>query len=499
MHSFNSRRFAAPLILILAACTASDSKRETSAADASAPIWTLSTKSDEARQYVEAGERAVDQGRFNKAYEQFKRSVAADSAFAYGYLRTAQNATSLDEYNVNLRRAVAYESTANETEKMLIDIEQKLFARDVQGALDIAKQLTQKQPSNPRSWWTLATVQWFNAGDVTGARESLRKAVDLAPQYGFSHLILGQALTIAPMQLADAEKEVDAGDKLWPNQPLSYDFLGDLRRAQGRVDEAVQAYSRQIELDPQESEGYNQRGHANTFSGKYDQARADYDAAIRLSKNNAASGNARSRAYVSAYAGDFDASLKELNDVYEAIDGMKIPDPQGEKVGTLESEIIIATHTGRIPVAEKAYSLLVPLSMQAVQRVGTPEFKRGVDENLAFEKARIAIFKGDFATAEKSIADLNKLLEQDRGPNKLQRLHRLRGWLAFQRKQYAQAVSEFEQDDPQNIIARYYRARALQELGRTAEAKAMFKEVAIYNFDNAPYAAIRNDAIARAG
>ena len=483
--------------LLVAGCKSGDARHELSAADASVPIWTLSTKSEEARKHIEEGERAADEGRLLTAYQEFKRAVASDSAFAYGYLRVSQSGLSFDEYRTNLQRAEAYESSANDTEKLLIGIERKVFARDQQGALESAQQLVARQPKNPRALWALASQQ-FGSGQLAEARASLKKAVDLAPQYGATHLIYGSSFLLEPKEVAKAELEILAGQKLWPNQPLSYDNLGDVRRAQGRLQEAAEAYTRQIELSPQQPEGYSQRGHAYTFVGEYDKARADYAAAIRVGKENEPAGYARYRALVDVYAGYPEKGIAALEELVQTIDGMGIPEPEGEKVGVLTDEAIIATHIHKFDIAEKAISRLDSLERKLGERSGNADFKRGVEADAAFWEGRLAAFKGDYPLAQRKVAEFMKLTQPERNPTKNRRAHAVLGFIALFQKHYDQAVKEFEQGDPDDIYQKYERALALEGAGRAAEAKTLFKEVANFNFNAPGYGLVRGDAVARA-
>jgi tetratricopeptide (TPR) repeat protein len=483
-------------LFLFAACKGSDEKI-TSAADASAPIWPLSTKSEEARSHIELGERASDEGRILDAYEQFKRAVASDSAFAYGYLRVADLAQSFDEYKTNLERAKAYESTANPTEKVLIDISQKLFVRDQQGALDLARQLVALQPKNPRAYWVLSNQQ-FTTGDLDGARSSAKTAVEIAPGYGGTHLFLGSLWLAEPKDVAKAEQEVLAGQKLWPDKPLSYNYLGDVRRAQGRLQEAADAYSREIELAPKEAEGYDQRGHAYTFLGSYDKARADYDAATRLAKGNAPVSEATYRAYVDVYAGEPEAGLSRLEQLFRAVDGMGVPEPDGVKSGVLDEERIIASHIHKFDVAERATAMLDSLTRKLAARSGNSDVKRQAEGDVALDEARLAAFKGDYAAVGPKVATFMKLTTSDRNPTKNRYAHAVLGFSAFFQKRYDEAVKEFAQADPQNPYSKYFKGLALEGAGRTAEAKAVFREVANYNFNNPGYALVRNDAVKRA-
>lgn len=484
--------------LLTVSCQSGDARGELSAADASIPVWPASTKSEEARRYIEEGERRADEGYSEKAYEQFKRAVAADSAFAYGYLRVSGYSQSFDERKRNLERAEAYQGTANETEKLLIQYERKTFERDQQGALEIARQLVAKDPNNPRAHWVLSGPQ-YALGQQAEARASLKKAVDLAPEYGATHLYYGNTFIYEPgKDLAKAEAEILAGQKLWPNQPLSYDYLGDLRRAQNRLEEAAAAYTRQIELDPADGAGYHQRGHVYTFLGQYDKARADYANGIRLGKGNAPAGTAVYRALVSVYAGNPDGSIAELEELAQAIDGMNIPEPDGLKVFALTNQFILATHTRRFDVAERASTRLDSLGRKMGDQSGSAEIKRGMAADAAYRRGMIAAFKGDHPLARREAAEFMRITEPERNPTKNRRAHFILGMVALREKRYDDAIKEFAQGDPENIYITHQRALALEGAGRTAEAKALFREVASYNFSSPPYGLVRADAIARA-
>ena len=493
------RSFVALTLIILCACSAEAGRQATPTGDVSANLWPLSTKSEDARKWTEAGEVAWDTGLFDDALRDFKRAVAADSAFAYGYLRIAQNAYSLDEYRANLQRANAFISTANPSEKLMIESENRIFAGDIQAGIDSLKKLTETLPNNQRAWLFLATQQAFVANQTDSARATGKKLIDIAPNWGIAHLLYGSFYVTEPRDLVKAEEETLAGQKLWPDKAVTYDLLGDLRRAQNRLEEAAAAYSRQVELSPNESEGHNQRGHAYSFLGKFDSARADYDAAIRLGKGNRPAVESQFRAYVDAYAGHPEESISRLEQLVQAIDGLGIPEPEGLKISTLQSIAILASHIGKFDAADSATAQMAPLIRKGIERVNTPEYRRTQEANIAFWEGRAAAFKGDYAVALRKAEEYKKLRELDRDPLKDRNYHVLLGFVALGQKRYADAATELRQGDPDNPLQRFHLAKALEGLGQAAEAKAIYKSVSGYNFNAPGFAAVRREALAKAG
>ena len=71
------------------------------------------------------------------------------------------------------------------------------------------------------------------------------------------------------------------------------------------------------------------------------------------------------------------------------------------------------------------------------------------------------------------------------------------GDIYLQQKEYENALKALEKANAQNIIVKYLRALALDGSGKTDEAKALFKEVATWNFNSIMYAIVRNKAIAK--
>ncbi len=88
---------------------------------------------------------------------------------------------------------------------------------------------------------------------------------------------------------------------------------------QGHYDEAIEAYSKSIDLAHEDADAYNNRGIAYSQKGELDQAIADFDKAIELAPELAKAYNNRGYAYylkgeVTKAVSDFEKCLELSND-----------------------------------------------------------------------------------------------------------------------------------------------------------------------------------------
>jgi tetratricopeptide (TPR) repeat protein len=463
------------------------------------PLWEVSTKSDEARARIADGERLADAGFQLAAHEQFKHAVAADTAFAYAYLRYAETSYSAAEFATYVARAEGHAATANPTEKLLILADRKSIDNDIQGAIDVLKQVVAANPTNPRSYVVLGNTQLL-VGQVADGRASFQKAIALAPTVGLPSLQLANSYIFSePKNFAEADKYAVAGQKLWPEEPFSYDILGRVRRSQSRLEEAAAAYTREIELNPKESNGYGVRGNAYTFLGQFDKARADWDQCLRVSRPEEVPWLAGNKALIPAYAGDWKRAISELDQTIQATAGMQVDDPNGPTIQNATWAIYIALTHNAPDLAEKEYAKLEAAVKAQAEKAGSEGLTRFFNANLAYDRGLIDVFKGDYPATQKSIDEIIKLRAADNDPTKDRNVHALRGYMAlFQKKDYATALSEFKQAEPTDQTIRYYTAVALDGAGKGAEAKALYQSLANFNFTDGTYAAVRNFAIEKA-
>src|SRR5256886_10536082 len=134
----------------------------------------ITTSSAAARDHFLRGQREFDLARFIDANAHFKEAVAADPAFAFGYLNVANTANSLAEFKSNLALAEQHAAGASDAERLQIQMARKGFDNDLAGQLVLGQQLVQQYPQSPRAWLALAGAQTgLNKND--DARGSIAK------------------------------------------------------------------------------------------------------------------------------------------------------------------------------------------------------------------------------------------------------------------------------------------------------------------------------------
>jgi tetratricopeptide (TPR) repeat protein len=387
---------------------------------------------------------------------------------------------------------------ATDAEKRLIEIDEKTFTNDMDGALQLANQLVEMEPNSPRALLRLASIQ-NTMGNVEEARATMLKATVLAPNFFTAHVQLGNSyLLTEPRDLSQAQAHMQRVVELEPNLPGSHDLLGDTYRALGDFESAKAHYTQAVKLDPANaSSPLQQRGHVNSFLGDYDAARADYDSAIALARGNAKASFAAWRAFVHVHAGNPQAAIDELNALVSAIDGMGVPEPTGQKINALRQVAVIAMHIGDYPAAAQALEQRTALLMMQADQVGTDEFRRGREANAAYFDGILAARRGDYATATAKAKEFAALVEADANPRRLEGMHEMMGMITLLQGENAEAIVHFQQGNLNNVYTKYQLALAHEGAGNTERAKELFGEVADYNFNNVACALVRAEATAK--
>ena len=495
MNTQESRRATAATLLLALTTIAS------SAIAAAIEEIPVTTRSQSARMDFVAGQAALDRGDGAEANALFRAAVAADPDFTYAWLNLANAAFSTEEFAESLKRAAAGGAKATEGERLLVQINQRFLDNDFQSQLALAQQLVEKYPRSPRAWLALSGVQ-AGLNKFAEQRQSIAKAMALDPTLAAAPFAMGNSyLFNEPRDPAQAEKYLRQTITLAPGEDNYWWTLGDVYRATNRLEEAREFYTRATLLDPHDGTAPVKLGHVDSFLGRYDAARGDYDRGIANADAATKPFLANYRTFTYVHAGEPKAAVQALEKLAVESDTMDVPADQrmGAKVFALTNAAQIALHTGLNDDAGRVIGKLAAALRANAKIVGTEEFARIQEAQIAYQEGQLAARKGDYAQALSLAQKNSELVAKQQNPRKMENYHDLMGLISLAQKKYDEAVAQYRKADLTNMYNKYHLALALQGAGKTDEARKIFKEVGSWNFNTAGFALVRKDALARAG
>jgi Flp pilus assembly protein TadD len=122
------------------------------------------------------------------------------------------------------------------------------------------------------------------------------------------------------------------------------------------------------------------------------------------------------------------------------------------------------------------------------------DVKEGVRRNFVFEQGRVALAKGDVATAKQKAAEYTKQVAVNKIPFEVRQQHELDGLIAVQEKRFADAVTALQQSNQQDPRIVYLTAVALQGKGDAAKAREAAAKAAAFNGLSFNYGFVREKA-----
>ena len=457
----------------------------------------MSTSSAEAESHFLMGLYELDLGKPSKALPHFKSASNADPDFALASLGIAYASGSPEETASHLEAARMKSGNASEAEQAWISAAVKGFNNDLEGQLTDLNRLTELVPNSPRAWLQLARCQKA-MGRHEDSRRAGTKALDVSPDFVPAIMKMGESyLFDEPRDFAIAETYMEKILELEPDEYRSHDLLGDVYRAQGNMTKAGTTYTRAVELSPDDGMALHQRGHVGSFLGNFDAARADYQAAVDLSDPANVVEFAIGKALVAVWEGNPAQAVSELEELVVALGTMDIAEPRSSQIWVLSIIVRIAAHYRLEDSGQKAVQVSESILTQQADEIGSEEFRRGKMAQLAYFEGMLAARMGNYEVANTRAQEIMGHLEDDTNPRKNEPAHEIIGMVNLLQGNYQEAIEHYQVITPDYVYARYHLALAHEGAGHTEVARAMFEEAANYNFNDAGFCLIRNDALAK--
>ena len=458
----------------------------------------MSTSSSVAQSHFLKGLHEWDLDKTSMALPHFQAAAEADPDFALARVGIANASSSPEETASHLNAASMIAGNATEAEQAWISAAAKAFNNDLEGQLVDLNRLTKLVPSSPRAWLQVA-YSHKAMGHHEDARNAGMKALDVSPDFVPAFKQLGESyLFDEPRDFAVAEKYMQEILALQPDEYRSHDLIGDVYRAQGNLSKARIAYTRAIALSPEDGMALHQRGHVDSFNGNYDAARADYQAAMDLSDPADVVEFAIGRALVSVWEGNPQRAISELEELVVALGTMAMAEPRSSQIWVLSTIVRIAAHYRLEESAHKAIEMSEAIMMQQADEIGSEAFRRGNLAELAYYEGMIAARMGNYEVAMTRAHDFMEHLAADSNPRKNEPAHEIMGMVNLLQGNFEEAIEHYQVITPDYVYARYHLALAHEGAGHAEVAQAMFVDAASYNFNDAGFCLIRDDALSKA-
>jgi len=208
----------------------------------------VTTKSELALKYYEAGMVAYDQIKYSLGWHSMEIAVGQDPDFFMAYFWMYLMSSS--DSNKIFEKAMKTEASLNPAEeevkvslKYLVDGQKEKVEEHLGKVIDM-------YPSDPWAHKMLYQIQYFYFKDVEGAIASLIRAIKECPDYPWAYNLLGYAY-LEQEDYVNAEKAYDNYIKVAPDQANPYDSKGDYFMAIKEYENAYNSYMKAYEIDPE--------------------------------------------------------------------------------------------------------------------------------------------------------------------------------------------------------------------------------------------------------
>ncbi|MEO5647756.1 MAG: tetratricopeptide repeat protein [Chitinophagaceae bacterium] len=454
----------------------------------------ITTSNKEAEASFKEGLVYFDQGDGLKAKALFAKAIEQDQNMAIAHLYYSFTATTPKEYNEELAKAKANLSSASDWEKDYYDFALSYNNEDRDKRIAVLEKIAKAYPDAARAHLNLGQGYEEN-NEFAKAREHYQKAIDLNSKWvrGYYSQAYSYLFSI-PKDFKKAEENAIKAGAIAPGSAGIQILLGDCYRAQDSMQKAQVAYDNAVKIAPDLPEAYYKRGHTYSFTGKMNEARADYAMAGKLDQSM--SGAILNIANTYLYDNNVAAALQYYNGEIKKLDSSKSSPSVNNliKLSSLQSIASIALHIGDTATLQKAITMRQPLSSEVNVEVGTEEAKITGEASSIYWQALLDALKGNYDAAKTKSEEMKKKLEPIKNSRKLEDYEFLQGFVSFRQKDFPGAIAHFEKADQNDIYNKYWLARANEAGGNADKAKAIYKEVAVYNFNSTGFALVRNEA-----
>lgn len=447
----------------------------------------ITTSSKEARQLYLKGRDLFEKLRATDARALFAQAATKDPGFALAQVGLANSAGSAKQFFDAVARAAALADKVSGPEKDVICALDAGARGEPARQKECLQRLTAACPNDERAQ-TLLGNYYFGRQDYPEAVAAYEKAIAINAafsqpynQLGYTYRFLGR--------LDDAERTFKKYIELIPDDPNPYDSYAELLMKMGRFEESIRSYEKALAVDPHFVNSYVGIGNDRVFMGQPAEARKEYAKLLAVARTDGERRLAHlwtAMSYV--HEGATDQALAE-------VEKMAAIDRAGEDLvaqsGALAFMGNILLEAGR---ADAAAAKFHERDATIAKAQVADAVKGAARRQALFDEARVALARGDLASAKSKAAAYAKAVAVKSIPFEVRQSRELAGRIALAKKDYAAAAAALRQANQQDPRVLYLLALALEGEGDQKTAQEVAARAADFNGLSPTYGYVRGKA-----
>jgi len=207
----------------------------------------VTTSSQEAYRYYLEGMEHFYKYLESEADKCFELAIKHDPSFAMAYYRRARRPIGADKVKM-IKKAVEYSVRASRKERLYINAMDARIEGDYERSAAELEKIISNYPNEKEALLLLGNLSRLAIGDVEKGIHYYEEVLKLDPNHVEAYLSLAYAYyTMGKyyLSLRAANKLVE----LAPDNPNSFDSLGDIYSWNGEIDQGLEAFLKAVEID----------------------------------------------------------------------------------------------------------------------------------------------------------------------------------------------------------------------------------------------------------
>ena len=277
------RRSICAVLILGACCTAPVYAHHLK--QSSAAAMPISTSSAKARALYETGMRDYENLYLDRSNDDWRAAVKEDPNLAVAWAWIAFNSSDPKEVSAAREKAKALVTKLTPGEQLMIEWIAKVQEGDFIGGISAMNDMLEMYPKDKHLFYLAGNWLMGENGDEQ-AQRFMGKALALDKNFPAALNDLAY-LDARNRQFAKAFAAMDRYVALLPNEPNPHDSYGELLRMAGNFGGSLQQYGTALKIDPDFVTSQVGLGDTYALMGNQEQARVEYEKAIRSAHNQA--------------------------------------------------------------------------------------------------------------------------------------------------------------------------------------------------------------------